>query len=91
MGLVYDALMRERLKLRPNKEQSAISRVQFIFGDAYRPTIMAESSHDVVTVIDEKEKEQTSRRQMKASKEERKKHLTDTHSVSADFFITSDK
>ena len=43
------------------KEQSAISRVQSVVGDAYRPTIMAESSHDVATVIDEKERREAQR------------------------------
>ena len=81
--LDYDTLMAERLKLRPDKEQAAISRVQSASGDAYRPTIMAESSHDVATVIDEKERreaqkllhqkqnEQTIRREKKTSRDAR--------------------
>ena len=81
--LDYDALMSERLRLRPDKEQAAILRVETTYGDEYRPMIMAESNRDVATVIDEKEKremqrllrqkqkEQTSRRQMKTLKEER--------------------
>ena len=81
--LDYDALMSERLRLRPDKERAAISRIESAYGEEYRPTIMAESSHDVATVIDEKErrdsqrllrqkqKEQMNWRDKKASIEER--------------------
>ena len=81
--LDYDALMIERLRLRPDKEQAAILRVETTYGEEYRPMIMAESNHDVVTVIDEKEKreiqrllhqkqsKQTNRGQKKALREER--------------------
>ena len=53
-GLGYDELMSERMRLRPDKEQSAISRLQSAYGEKYRPAIMTESSHDATTVIDEK-------------------------------------
>ena len=83
MELDYDALMSERLRLRPDKEQAAISRVESAYGEEYRPMIMAESSRDVATVIDEKERrdsqrllrqkqiEQTSMRQKKVLRDER--------------------
>lgn len=81
--LDYDALISERLRLRQDKEQAAISRVESAYGEEYRPMIMEESKHDVATVIDEKEKreiqrllhqkqnKQTNRGQKKALKEER--------------------
>ena len=51
-----DKDMNERLRLRPDKEQSVILRVESAYGEEYQPMIMVESNRDVVTVIDEKEK-----------------------------------
>ena len=69
--LDYDALMRERLRLRPDKEQAAISRIESAYGEEYRPMIMEESSHDVMTVIDEKEK----REMQRLLREKQKEHM----------------
>ena len=75
--LDYDALMSECLRLYPDKEQAAILRAGSAYGDEFRPTIMEESRHNVMTVIDEKERREAQRllrqkRNAQAVREEKK-------------------
>lgn len=46
-------LMSERLAIRPDKERSAVSRVQSAYGDRYQPFMMYDSKRDVSELLDE--------------------------------------
>ena len=48
-----DELMRERLAIRPDKERSAIARMQSAYGDKYQPFMMYDSKRDVSEMLSE--------------------------------------
>ncbi len=48
-----DELMDERLAIRPNKERSAVDRVQSAYGDRYQPLMMYDSKRDVSDMLGE--------------------------------------
>ncbi len=48
-----DELMTERLAIRPNKEHSAVDRVQSAYGDRYQPLMMYDSKRDVSDMLGE--------------------------------------
>ncbi len=48
-----DELMSERLAIRPDKESSAVARVQSAYGDRYQPFMMYDSKQDVSEMLGE--------------------------------------
>ena len=48
-----DSLMDARLTLRPEKEHSAVSRIQTTYCEKYEPQMMADSKRDVADLLDE--------------------------------------
>lgn len=52
-GLDTDELTAARLALRPEKERSAVSRVQTAYGKKYNPLMMADSKRDIAKLLGE--------------------------------------
>lgn len=69
--LDYDELMRERLKLRPDKEQETISRVQSAYGDQDSPLTMFDSQHEVTAMFKGEQEARSVHQMMRNSQPEK--------------------
>lgn len=59
-----DELMSERLAIRPDKERSAVSRVQSVYGDRYQPLMMCDSMQDIAEMLGEETEPQSIRERL---------------------------
>ena len=71
-----DELMRERLAIRPDKERSAVARMQSAYGDRYQPFMMYDSKRNVSEMLGEETETRSIRerlRQKQQPQEQRQK------------------
>ncbi len=67
-----DELMDERLAIRPNKERSAVDRVQSAYGDRYQPLMMYDSKRDVSDMLGEEMESRSVRERMRRKQQQQK-------------------
>ena len=76
-----DELITARFSLRPEKERSAISRVQVAYGEKYDPLMMHDSKEDVAGMLHEETEVRSIRERLrqKQRREERKQRKAQKH------------
>ncbi len=67
-----DELMDERLAIRPNKERSAVDRVQSAYGGRYQPLMMYDSKRDISEMLGEEMEPHSVRERMRRKQQQQK-------------------
>lgn len=74
-----DELMSERLAIRPDKERSAVSRVQSAYGDRYQPLMMYDSKRDVSDMLGEETEVQSIRKRLRQKQRQTQRQKKPKH------------